>query len=53
MDSHLNRFDRLMAILLQLQTKHVVRAHDLAECYGVSTRTIYRDLRTWKPQGYP
>lgn len=53
MDAPLCRFDRLIALLLQLQTRPVVRAQDLADQYGVSARTIYRDLRTLEAAGVP
>ncbi|SNR93882.1 helix-turn-helix transcriptional regulator [Hymenobacter mucosus] len=42
----MNRFDRVTAILLQLQAKRVVSGPTLAQQFGVSLRTIYRDLRT-------
>lgn len=42
-----------MGILLQLQTRRVVRGQVLAERFGVSLRTIYRDLRTLEEAGVP
>ncbi|MBC8082468.1 MAG: YafY family transcriptional regulator [Hymenobacter sp.] len=49
----MNRFDRIAGILLQLQAKRVVRGQALAERFGVSLRTIYRDLRTLEEAGVP
>lgn len=49
----MNRFDRLAAILLQLQAKRLVSGPALAEQFGVSLRTIYRDLRSLETAGIP
>ncbi|UOG73321.1 YafY family transcriptional regulator [Hymenobacter tibetensis] len=49
----MNRFDRITGILLQLQARRVVRGQALAERFGVSLRTIYRDLRTLEAAGVP
>lgn len=49
----MKRFDRLIAILLQLQTSRLVRAADLAERFAVSERTIYRDMRSLENAGVP
>lgn len=49
----LKRFDRLVAILIQLQSKRIVRSQELAERFGVSLRTIYRDLQTLEKAGVP
>jgi len=49
----MNRFDRITAILVQLQAKRVVKGPDLAARYGVSLRTVYRDLRTLEEAGVP
>ncbi|UGU14499.1 YafY family transcriptional regulator [Sinomicrobium kalidii] len=49
----MNRFDRITAILIQLQSKSVVKAQDLAERFEVSLRTIYRDIRTLEEAGVP
>lgn len=48
-----NRLSRLTAILTQLQTKRVITAPSLAEKFGVSVRTIYRDIRTLEQSGVP
>jgi predicted DNA-binding transcriptional regulator YafY len=49
----MNRFDRLAAIFLQLQAKRMVSGPALAEQFGVSLRTIYRDLRSLEQAGVP
>lgn len=48
-----NRFDRIVAILIQLQSKKIVKAQELAKRFDVSLRTIYRDLRTLEASGVP
>lgn len=53
MDDSLNKFDRIIAILIQLQSKKIVRAQDLADRFNVSLRTIYRDIRTLEASGVP
>ncbi len=47
------RFDRIIAILIQLQSKRIVKAQDLADRFEVSLRTIYRDIRTLEASGVP
>ena len=47
------RFDRVIAILIQLQSKKIVKAQELAERFDVSLRTIYRDIRTLEASGVP
>ncbi len=49
----MNRLDRISAILVQLQSRSVVRASDFADRFGVSVRTIYRDIRTLEQAGVP
>lgn len=49
----MNRFDRITAILIQLQSKKVVRAQDLADRFNISLRTVYRDIRTLEEAGVP
>jgi predicted DNA-binding transcriptional regulator YafY len=48
-----NRTDRLMAILLDLQARGELRAADLAERFEVSVRTIYRDMEGLAEGGVP
>lgn len=47
------RFDRIVAILVQLQSKRIVKAQELADRFEVSLRTIYRDIRTLEASGVP
>ncbi|REG83051.1 helix-turn-helix transcriptional regulator [Algoriphagus antarcticus] len=49
----MNRIDRLTAILTHLQSKRTVRAAELAARFGVSLRTIYRDVRSLEVSGVP
>jgi predicted DNA-binding transcriptional regulator YafY len=52
-DNDIKRLSRLVAILTQLQTKRLLKATDLAEKFGVSIRTIYRDIRALEQAGVP
>ncbi len=49
----MNRIDRVTAILIQLQSRRVVKAQDIAERFGISLRTVYRDVRTLEEAGIP
>lgn len=49
----MNRFDRVTAILIQLQSRKTTKAQSLAERFGVSLRTIYRDIRSLEAAGIP
>ncbi|WP_177735679.1 helix-turn-helix transcriptional regulator [Flavobacterium inviolabile] len=49
----MNRFDRITAILIQLQSRKVVKAQDLADRFDISLRTVYRDIRTLEEAGVP
>ena len=49
----MNRFDRITAILIQLQAKRSVKGQEMADRFGVSLRTVYRDLRTLEQAGVP
>lgn len=49
----MNRTDRLSAILIMLQTKKIVKANDIAERFGISLRTVYRDMRALNEAGVP
>jgi Predicted transcriptional regulator len=47
------RFDRIVNIYIQLQSKRIVKAQELADRFGVSLRTIYRDIRSLEQAGVP
>ncbi len=49
----MNRIDRLTAILIQLQSKKIVKAEEIAERFGLSLRTIYRDVKALMEAGVP
>ncbi len=49
----MKKFDRVIATLLVLQTKHVTKGSELAEKFGVSLRTVYRDIRSLENAGIP
>lgn len=49
----MNRFDRITAILIQLQSRKIVKAQDLAERFEISLRTVYRDMNTLAEAGVP
>ena len=49
----MNRTDRLLAIVLELQGKGRQRAEDLAETFETSKRTIYRDIQALGQAGVP
>ncbi len=52
-DHEIPRLSRLVALLTLLQTKRVLTAIELARRFSVSTRTIYRDIRTLEGAGIP
>lgn len=49
----MNRLDRLTAILIQLQSKRIVKAQEIADRFEISLRTVYRDIRTLEFAGIP
>jgi predicted DNA-binding transcriptional regulator YafY len=49
----MNRTDRLLAIVLELQARGQQRAEDLAATFEVSKRTIYRDVLALCEAGVP
>jgi predicted DNA-binding transcriptional regulator YafY len=49
----MNRTDRLLAIVLELQAKGFQRAEDLAATFEVTKRTIYRDMMALSESGVP
>ncbi len=49
----MNRIDRVTAILIQLQSKRVVKAQEIADRFSISLRTVYRDIKTLETAGIP
>lgn len=49
----MNRIDRISAILVQLQSKRVVKAQEIADRFSISLRTVYRDIKTLEEAGVP
>ena len=49
----MNRTDRLLSLIVELQAKKWQRAEDLAETFEVSKRTIYRDMMALMESGVP
>ncbi|WP_168118625.1 YafY family protein [Paenibacillus sp. HB172176] len=49
----MNKTDRQLAIMLELQRSKVLRAEDLASLFETSVRTIYRDIQALSEMGVP
>src|SRR5678816_2613752 len=49
----MNRIDRLAAILIQLQSRPLVKAQDIATKFSISLRTVYRDVKALEESGVP
>lgn len=49
----MNRLDRITAILIQLQSKRVIKAQEIADRFQISLRTVYRDIRSLEAAGIP
>ncbi len=49
----MNRTDRLLALVLELQARSYTRAEDLANQFEVTVRTIYRDMLALCEAGVP
>ncbi|HDR7468313.1 YafY family transcriptional regulator [Bacillus toyonensis] len=49
----MNRTDRLLAILIELQRRQTVTAQSLTEKFETSIRTIYRDMDALNESGVP
>ena len=53
MDNDVKRLSRITAILIQFLSRRVVNSTTLAGKFGVSVRTIYRDIKTLERAGVP
>lgn len=49
----MNRIDRLFGILTLLQSKKYVTTEKIADKFGISVRTVYRDMKALSEQGIP
>lgn len=49
----MNRIDRLFGILTLLQSKKFVAGEKIAEKFGISVRSVYRDIKALNEQGIP
>ena len=49
----MNRIDRLVATLIHLQSKRIVKAEEIANRFEISLRTVYRDIRALEEAGVP
>lgn len=49
----MNRIDRLFGILVLLQSKKYVTAEAISKKFGISVRTVYRDVKALCEQGVP
>jgi predicted DNA-binding transcriptional regulator YafY len=49
----MNRIDRLFGILTLLQSRKYVSAEKISEKFGISIRTVYRDMKAIGEQGIP
>lgn len=49
----MNRINRVTSILIQLQSKKIIPAKEIAQRFNISLRTVYRDIRTLEEAGIP
>ncbi|HYF30991.1 MAG TPA: YafY family protein [Chitinophagaceae bacterium] len=49
----MNRIDRLMGMIVFLQSRRFSRVHDLCAKFGISQRTAYRDIKALGEIGIP
>jgi predicted DNA-binding transcriptional regulator YafY len=49
----MNRIDRLFGIVTLLQSRNFVSAEKISEKFGISVRTVYRDIKAIGEQGVP
>jgi predicted DNA-binding transcriptional regulator YafY len=52
-DNEMVRLVRLTAIVTQLQTQRIITAAQLAAKFGISIRTVYRDIKALEQSGIP
>jgi predicted DNA-binding transcriptional regulator YafY len=53
LDNETSRLSRLVTILILLQSKRLVTASFIAQKFGISTRTAYRDIKALEDAGVP
>jgi len=53
LDNPIPRLSRLTAILTLLQSKRLVTATEIADKFGISKRTAYRDIKALEESGVP
>lgn len=49
----MNRLERISAILVKLQAGRTVTAREIGQQFGISLRTVYRDIQTLEEAGIP
>ena len=49
----MKRIERLQAILMDFQNKKLIRAQSIADEYGITLRTVYRDVKSLQESGVP
>lgn len=49
----MNRLDRIAAILIQLQSKRIVKAQEISDRFEITLRTVYRDIKALQEAGIP
>jgi predicted DNA-binding transcriptional regulator YafY len=49
----MNRMERLIAIMTTLQSRKYVTAEKIGEKFGISVRTVYRDVKALSESGIP
>ena len=52
-DQDTSRLSRLTAILILLQSRQIITAKFIADKFGISTRTVYRDIKALEEAGVP